>query len=132
MYGAGIYSGSYTETCLATWFNDFEDDVKLKKWELKVTDKGFFRLRKYFQKGKQEYFSFNIKKFVAIDYLGTEESGMLILRTGDADVIVQTYNDPAGNIDSMSNSLKIPVKNINVNRLDSLTQDLMQIKMELK
>jgi hypothetical protein len=64
--------------------------------------------------------------------LGTEESGMLILRTGDADVIVQTYNDPAGNIDSMSNSLKIPVKNINVNRLDSLTQDLMQIKMELK
>ncbi len=123
---------SYTESCLGICFDDTDGNVKLKKWELKVTEKGFFRLRKYFPKGKEEYFSFNVRKFVSLDYLGTEESGTLLITTRDADVIVQTYNDPAGNIDSMSNILKIPVKNIKLNQLDSLARDLMQIKIELK
>lgn len=122
----------YIESCLQNCFNDSEDNVKLKKWELKVTEKGFFRLRKHFPKGKQEYYSFNIKKFAALDYWGTEESGLLVIKTANDDVIVQTYNDPSGNVDSMSNSLKIPLKNITLGRLDSLERNLFAIKATLK
>jgi hypothetical protein len=55
-----------------------------------------------------------------MDYTGTAESGTLQLKTMADDIIVQTYNDKKGDIDSMATELDIPVKNMAPERLDSL------------
>lgn len=118
----------WSQQCLTGSFDPGNEHGKLKKWEMSVTPAGFFRLRKYFTGGKQEYFSFNLKRLQGMDYLGTSSSGLLILSTGSKDIIVQTYNDPAGNIDSMSNILKLPVKNMEAERLDSLQKALIGLR----
>jgi len=115
---------SWIEQCLRRCFNATSTEAKLKKWELSVTDKGFLRLKKYLPSGKQEYFSFNLNKLEDLSYSGTEESGEIILKTLSDDIIVQTYNDPKGNIDSMSDLLKIPVTHISSETLDSLRINL--------
>lgn len=118
----------WIQQCLTGCFNASSGNVKLKKWELSLTNKGFFRLRKFFPNGKQEYFSFNVKRFNDLNYLGTTESGDIVIKTLSDDIIVQTYNDPRGNIDSMAVSLKIPVVNIEPETLDSLMTVLSVIK----
>src|ERR1700748_858591 len=69
-----------------TWGNkcltqayDPSADVKLKKWELNLTDDSFIRLRKTYQNGKQEYFSFQLHQLDNVDYLGNENAGILKL-----------------------------------------------------
>lgn len=109
-------------------FNPIATNVKLKRWEFNITTAGFFRFRKYHINGKQEYFSFTLKKLIDIGYLGSTSSGNLVLKTKGADIIVQTYNDPKGNIDSMSHSLIIPVQNITAESLDSLQTTLLSIR----
>jgi hypothetical protein len=116
------------EQCLNTCFDAEASKVKLKKWDLKITENGFFRFRKYLPNGKQEYFSFNLNRFSSFDYLGTNESGTLTLRTSANDIIVQTYNDPRGNIDSMSNELALPLKNIEAEQLNALYVSLSSRK----
>ncbi|MDB5063562.1 MAG: hypothetical protein JWP67_3405, partial [Mucilaginibacter sp.] len=44
------------------------------------------------------------------------------------DIIVQTYNDPQGDMDSMATTLNIPVKKTAQARLDSLRQALQFLK----
>jgi hypothetical protein len=44
------------------------------------------------------------------------------LKTKADDIIVQTYNDRHGDVDSMTTVLNIPVKNIEPERLDSLRE----------
>jgi len=94
--------------------------IPLKKWEISVGPEGFFRLKKYFASGKQEYFSFNFKRLKDIKYEGTNDSGSVVFTTINDDIIVQTYNDPKGNIDSMSTVLALPVLNMSMEKLDSL------------
>ncbi|MEO6148872.1 MAG: hypothetical protein ABIN95_11490 [Mucilaginibacter sp.] len=101
---------------------------KLKKWELMLTPDAFIRLRKIYVNGKQEYYSFHMHRFNDMDYLGTADYGTLNLRTNDADIIVQTYNDRKGNVDSMASVLSIPVKNMEPERLDSLRNALLFFK----
>ncbi|WP_207534622.1 hypothetical protein [Desertivirga arenae] len=120
------WAESYVKSC----FDATAGNQKLKKWELSITDKGFFRFRKYYINGKQEYFSFNLKRFDHLTYLGTEEFGQIVLRTKQDDIIVQTYNDPKGNIDSMAHELKIPVINVHVELLDSLNINLSYLMKE--
>lgn len=102
--------------------------AKLKKWEIMLTPDHFIRFRKTYQHGKQEYFSFNLNRLDSINYLGTAENGSLQFKTLADDIIVQTYDDPKENIDSMATVLEIPVKNISPDRLDSLNEALNYFK----
>jgi hypothetical protein len=105
--------------CFAQCF-DPSADIKLKKWDLSITDESFIRLRKTYQTGKQEYFSLQLQRLEEITYLGDVYSGMLQLKTKSDDIIVQTYNDRKGNVDTMASVLNIPLKNMEPERLDSL------------
>ncbi len=119
-----MFNYKWIRDCLSCRFDGSSSKVKLKKWDLNITEDGFFRLRKYFVNGKQEYFSFNIRRFSDLDYLGTASSGELMIKTQSDDIIVQTYNDPRGNIDSMAAELKIPVLRMEAELLDSLRSNL--------
>lgn len=107
---------------------DPSGEAKLKNWELTVTPEHFIRLRKTFQHGKQEYYSLQLHLFYDLDYLGKTDHGVLQLKTNNDDIIVQTYEDPKGNVDSMATVLELPVKNIQPERLDSLHTALMFLK----
>jgi hypothetical protein len=118
---------SWANRCLTQSY-DPSGDVKLKKWELSVTGDYFLRLRKTYAKGKQEYYSFNLHHLDDMNYIGNTASGTLELKTVSDDIIVQTYNDRAGDVDSMTTVLNIPVKNMEPERLDSLRNALNYFK----
>ena len=101
---------------------DQSTDPKLKKVEIYLTPDYFVRLRKTYAKDMQEYYSFNLHQFSDINYLGNTETGTMELKTMADDIIVQTYNDRHGDIDSMATVLDIPVKNMEPERLDSLQE----------
>jgi len=101
---------------------DQSTDLKLKKVEISLTPDYFVRLRKTYAKNMQEYYSFNLHQFNDMDYLGNTTTGILSLKTMADDIIVQTYNDRNGDIDSMTTALDIPVKNMEPERLDSLRE----------
>ena len=99
----------------------------LKSYELKVTNNGFCRYRKVYLNGKEEFFAFNLLRFKSMDYYGDTTSGELWLRTKNDDVIVQTRNDRAGAIDSMSTYVIIPLKNIDTEQLNELADRLRKL-----
>lgn len=105
---------------------------KLKKFELLLSDDGFLRYRRFLLNGQQEYYSFNVLRFRDLDYIGNTSVGTLILQTQDEDVIVQTYNDPKGNIDSMAFEVQLPVREIEAEDLQLIRENLLQIKKELE
>lgn len=117
----------WSNKCLMQSF-DQASDAKIKKWELVLTDDSFIRLRKTYQNGKQEYFSFHLHNLQDMGYLGTVNIGTLQLKAKSDDIIVQTYNDKKGNVDSMATVLSIPVKNMEPERLDSLQHALLYFK----
>ncbi len=117
----------YANRCLAQCY-DASGESKLKKVEITVTSDSFIRLRKTFAKSKQEYYSFNLHNFNDMDYLGNTKTGTLELKTIADDIIVQTYNDRNGDVDSMTTVLNIPVKNMEPERLDSLRNALNYFK----
>lgn len=119
----------WASRCLLQAF-DASGDAKLKKWDLTLTPDAFIRFKKTYQGGKQEYYSFNLHRFKDLDYLGTTTKGTLRIKTQADDIIVQTYNDPKGNVDSMSTTLKIPLKNIEAEQLDSLLNALTYLKAQ--
>jgi len=105
----------------------------IKKYELHVTSKGFCRYKRFFNNGKVEYFSFNLLKYKELDYLGTTQRGTVYLRTRGDDVIVQTYNDSrGGDIDSMATFMAIPVKNIEAEELNDLSEKFHQMSEKLR
>lgn len=107
-------------------------EAKLKKWELNITDDLFLRFRKTYQNGKQEYYSCQLHSFNDLDYLGTTRVGTLTISTKADDIIVQTYNDRKGDIDSMTNTLSIPVRNMEPEQVDSLRNALLTFKSEVE
>lgn len=107
---------------------DPSNETKLKAWELSITPEHFLRLRKTFQHGKQEYFSLYLHAFDNLDYTGNTDHGSLQIKAAEDDIIVQTYDDPKGNVDSMATSLALPVKNMLPERLDSLKSALLFFK----
>jgi len=117
----------WSNKCLKESY-DPSGEAKLKTWELTVTPEHFLRLRKTFQHGKQEYFSLHLHLFNDLSYLGNINHGTLQLKANNDDVIVQTYDDPKGNVDSMATSLELPVRNMQPERLDSLRTALMYFK----
>ncbi len=117
----------WSNQCLTTSY-DVAADAKLKKFEINLTEDSFLRLRKTYQNGKQEYFSLQLQQLDELVYLGNTYKGTLRLKTKDDDVIVQTYNDRKGNIDTMATILDIPLKNMEPERLDSLQRALNYFK----
>lgn len=109
----------WSNKCLSESY-DPSTDIKLKKWEITVTPEHFIRLRKTYQHGRQEYYSFHLNKLDSVKYLGESTAGQLHFKTIADDIIVQTYEDPKGDIDSMATVLDIPVKGMSQERIDSL------------
>jgi len=118
---------AWSNKCLAQSY-DPSGEAKLKKWDITLTDDAFVRLRKVYTNGMQSYYSFQLHRFNDMDYLGTTTGGTLELRAIADDIIVQTYNDPKGDIDSMATQLDLPVKNIEPGQLDSLQMALNYFK----
>lgn len=119
---------NWSNRCLSEAYNP-SVDTKLKKYEIEVTPDHFIRLRKTYPHEKQEYFSFNLQRFSDLNYLhSTGSTDTLQMKTVADDIIVQTYNDPKGDIDSMATVLTIPVKNMSPERLDSLKAALTYLK----
>lgn len=105
---------------------------QLNRYDLLISDEGFVRYRKYFHNGKQEYYSFNVLRFEDLDYIGKDSTGTLILRTQNEDVIVQTYQDPKGDIDSMARQVDFPVKDLEPEDLRVIRSNLLQMRKELQ
>jgi hypothetical protein len=129
------FTPAIDETQLLAWGNrcltesyDPSNDPDLKKWDIELTNDAFIRLRKTYKNGKQEYFSFQLHRFNDMDYLGTTNTGTLQLKATTDDIIVQTYDDPKGELDTMATQLDLPVKNMGPERLDSLQMALNYFK----
>ena len=118
---------SWSNKCLTESY-DPSGEAKLKKWELVLTNDAFIRLRKTYTNGKQEYYSFQLHRFTDMNYLGSTVNGTLQLKAKSDDIIVQTYNDPREDIDTMATQLSLPVKNMEPERLDSLQMMLNYFK----
>jgi len=121
----------WSNKCLLQTFNA-SNDTKLKKWEIEVTPQHFIHLKKTYQHGKQEYFSFHLTKLDSVNYLGDTPNGQLQFKTLNDDIIVQTYDDPKGNIDSMATTLTIPVRDMTPEKLDSLNDALEFLKAKVQ
>jgi hypothetical protein len=118
---------AYVNRCLSQSY-DSSTDPKLKKVEISLTTDYFIRLRKTYAKERQEYYSFSLRHLSDFDYLGSTTTGILHFKTAADDIIVQTYNDRHGDVDSMTTVLDIPVKNMEPERLDSLHEALNYFK----
>lgn len=104
-------------------------EPSLKKFEITLTPDYFMRLRKTYQQGKQEYYSFSLKRFAELGYRpGTANTDTVEIKTQADDIIYQTYSDPKGDIDSMATTWDIPVRKLSPQRLDSLKQALNVLK----
>jgi len=119
----------WSNKCLTDSYNPI-GEAKLKKWEISITPEHFIRLQKTYQHGKQLYYSFNLKQLDTINYQETPAGRLLKFKTLQDDIIVQTYDDPKGDIDSMSTELSIPVKELSPERLDSLNDAIKYFKEE--
>ncbi len=129
------FAGSYEDHTLRiiNFYNQHKMDAELnlQKSILEFTDKGFLRFKKYHHKNKLEYYSLNLQKVNNITFLGDEEKGYLKISTPEDLIIVQTFNDPKGNVDSMANTLEIPVKNLSVDELNFVMEDFYALKPNL-
>lgn len=108
-----------------------EPSAQIKRVDLQVTNTGFCRYKKYFTNGKTEFYAFNVNRFKEMDYIGTETRGNLLLHTLHDDVIVQTYNDKRGDVDSMGTCLTIPLKNVNAEDLNLVYTKFKALKKAL-
>lgn len=131
--GPADEEAGFVQEMLNTHYAILPDAPALKKYELQVSGTGFCRYKKYYQSGKQEYFSFHFLKYKAADYVGNSTSGTLYLHTLNDDVIVQTYKERrGGDIDSMATSLAIPVKNMEPEDLELLQEKFRQLQAKLR
>jgi hypothetical protein len=108
------------------------DKFKMKKVDIQLTQDGFFRCRRTFISGKQEYYSFSFADLADFDYLGNTQNGWILLKTKPESIIVQTFRDPKGNIDTMATELKLPFKNLEAADLHQLNACFVQIRERLK
>ena len=122
----------FIQKMLTEHYDDASEIHPPQRHELKVTNSGFCRYKRFFKNGKTEYFSFNLLKFRDLDYYGTDKLGALYLRTKGDDVIVQTYNDKdEGDIDSMAAQMRIPMKDLEPEDLNELSEKLAKMNAQL-
>ena len=121
----------FIQSFLSKYYDNEGHGKDIKRYEINVTNTGFCRYRKIFVNGKEEYYAFNLSRFKSMDYYGSTTKGDLYIRTKNDDVIVQIRNDRKGEIDSTSTYLVIPLKNIEIEQLNSLTENLGKISQSL-
>lgn len=107
------------------------EDLKIRKCEIQLSEDGFFRYRRTYISGKQEYYSFNLSRLFSINYFGNSISGELSVNTEEDDVIVQTFNDRSGDVDSMATYFRLPLHGISAEDLNALQKDLLEIKSRI-
>ena len=117
-----------TQVKLNTLHNAESESAKIRQFELLLNEEGFLRYRRTYINGKQEYYSFNLMRIKAIDYLGNTLSGDLSIQTQEDDVIVQTFNDRSGNVDSMATHFRLPLNSVEAEDLAALHNDLLEMK----
>ncbi len=105
-----------------------ERDFGIKTANFEISENGFIRYRKTDNTNKSEYYSVKLKEFEEARYLGDEQAGWLLLKFTSEAVIYQTYNDKAGNIDEMLAEIRIPLKNINVDDINTLCSAINSLK----
>lgn len=123
---------NYLQKSFIDHYDASQEQSLIKRYELNVTNTGFCRYKRFYNSGKTEYFSFKFSKFKQMDYLGSTTEGKLVLRTKGDDVIVQTYNDKAGDVDSMASELVIPLKNIEVDDLNKIKNTIAKVSNGLQ
>lgn len=129
-FGPGMTEEEWLEwsnKCLIDAYNPAAEP-KLKDWKIEVTPTHFIRLSKLYPHGKREYFAFDLRRFAEADYAQHETLDTLQLKTTGKDIIVQTYNNPKGDINSMTSVIDIPVKAMSPERIDSLNNALNYFK----
>lgn len=122
----------WTQVKLNILHNATSDSEKIRQFELLLNDEGFLRYRRTYINGKQEYYSLNLIRGKSIDYLGNIFSGDLSIQTQEDDVIVQTFNDRSGNVDSMATHFRLPLLNVEAEDLIALNNDLLEMKRLLE
>ncbi|QNN43164.1 hypothetical protein [Pedobacter roseus] len=120
------YAG-YLQKSFTDHYDSSQENGQVKRYELNVTNNGFCRYKRYFNNGKTEYFAFKLAKFKDMDYYGTTNAGKLYIHTKGDDVIVQTYKDRGGDVDSMATQIIIPVKNMEAEDLNQIRDNLEKI-----
>jgi len=114
----------YFDQCLIQNYN-FLDDLKLKTWDIRVTDNMFIHFKKNYSDKKIEYYSFDIKTFSKLTYVSnTLNTGVINVNSDVDNVIKQTFNDHDGDVDTLLQSLDIPVKDLRQGQIDSLNMAL--------
>lgn len=119
------------QEALNRYYDSGTDGVNLRRFEINVTNTGFCKYKKYYKNGKTELFSFNLLRFKAMAYYGTNVKGELYLFTRNDDVIVQTHNDRKGDIDTMAMQLVIPLKQIEAEQLNHLADQFKRFHQRL-
>lgn len=122
----------FLENKLVAHYDEDFSARQIKRYELSVTNSGFCRYKRYYHNGKVEYFAFNFLRYKDGDFMGTTSRGLLYLRTGEDDVIVQTYKDPEGDVDSMASYLIIPLKQVEAEDLNSLALRILSMRETLQ
>lgn len=107
------------------------DLVKVKKVDIQLTKEGFFRYRRTLMTGKQEYFAFHLSQLESMHYLGTSQSGYMVIETQPESVIVQTFHDRRGNIDTMASEVRLPLKNMEAEDFSQLEACFIQVREKL-
>jgi hypothetical protein len=120
-------SRTFIHDMLNRYYDKDVQNAGLKRYELNVTNTGLCRYRKVYLNGKEEYFAFNLSKFKDMDFYGNTTKGNLFIRTQSDNVMVQTRRDKAGEVDSMSTYIVIPLKNIEVAQLNELLTHFKQL-----
>jgi hypothetical protein len=118
---------SFLQKSFTDHYDTGQENSQVKRYELNVTNNGFCRYKRYFNNGKTEYFAFKLSKFKDMDYYGTTNSGKLYIHTKGDDVIVQTYKDRGGDVDSMATQIIIPLKNMEAEDLNLIRDNLDKI-----
>lgn len=103
-----------------------------KNCKLEITKEGFLRYHKVFKNNKTEFYSVKLDKVEGFNYSGTERSGWFIVNCVSSSVICQTFKDPAGNIDSMSNEIVFPLNNMSVDEINDLKTNFEFVKNYFK
>ena len=118
---------NYLQKTFTEHYDVEQEKNVIKRYELNVTNNGFCRYKRYYLNGKTEYFAFKMSRFKDMDYLGNTESGKLYLRTKGDDIIVQTYKDRGGDVDSMTTQIVIPFKNLQPEDLNLIKENLYKL-----
>ena len=105
-----------------------EKDIGMKAFTFDISNNGFIRYRRTAANDRMEYFSVRVDKVLYLNYLGNETAGWLILKCEKESVIYQTYRDIKGDVDMMVDELKLPVKAVELSKINQWDSNFINMK----